>query len=113
MPAPKRMTRVNELMKREIANLMEFERSSFHDLIVSVTKVDTTPNLKRAQIYISVLNGSEEQNKSIMTYLKKNRVAFQKKIAKVVTLKNTPVLEFIYDKNIEEGDRVMAILEGL
>jgi len=113
MPAPKRIVRVNELLKREIADLIEFERAAFFDLIVSVTKVDTAPNLRQATVYISILGGSDEQKYSIIAYLKKKRPNIQKKMAKDVVLKYTPVLNFIYDKNIEEGDNIMALLDEL
>ena len=52
-----RMLRVNELLKREIADLLERVDFSLENCLVSVSEVDTSPDLRHAKVHISVLGG--------------------------------------------------------
>lgn len=109
MPS-QRMLRINELLKREIADLLE--RVDFHldNCLVSVSEVQTAPDLRHAKVHISVLGGDDIIQLKVLKFLRGNRGHLQKKIAHDITLKYTPVLEFTCDKRIEAGDKVLAIL---
>lgn len=109
----KRMLRVNELLKREIADLLERVDFSLTNTLVSVSEVNTSSDLKRAKVHISVLGGDDEVKRNVIVFLKRNRAELQNKIAKDITLKYTPVLEFVLDSRMEQGDKVLAILEEL
>jgi ribosome-binding factor A len=113
MSAPDRITRVNEILKREIADLLE--RDSFMDgsCLISVTKVKTSANLRKATVGISVFGGDEDTKKDAIRFLEKNRKDLQSRISRDVTLKYTPVLTFVLDRTVEEGDRVFALLEEM
>lgn len=109
---PDRITRVNELIKREIADLLE--RKEFNSTcLISVTEVKTSPDLRHAKIYFSFLGGDKEVHENAMKFLKQNRVDLQQSMSHDVTLKYTPVLEFIFDKKYEEADRVLSIIDEL
>ena len=115
MPAPDRMTRVNEILKREIADLLEKEKFRDGDCLISVTGVNTSPNLRAAFVGISILGGGKDHclDKDVLRFLKRYRKELQKKIAHDLKLKYTPVLHFKTDRNIESGDRVLQILKDL
>jgi ribosome-binding factor A len=108
-----RILRVNELLKREIADLLERVDFRMENTLVSVSEVDVAPDLRTAKVHISVLGGDDETKNKIMKFLRTNRVILQKKIARDITLKYTPVLTFINDSRMEKGDRVLAILEEM
>ena len=108
-----RMLRVNELLKREIADLLERIDFSIENCLVSVSEVDTSPDLRHAKVHISVLGGDDTIKHNIFKFLRKNRGGLQKKIASDCTLKYTPVLEFTSDKRIEAGDNILAILANM
>jgi len=108
-----RMVRVNEILKREIADTMERENIVSGGLLVSVTEVKTAPDLHNAQVYISVFGGTEYQKQDVIKCLQKVRHSIQKAIARDVVLKFTPVLEFKLDRRIESGDKVISLLEEL
>ncbi len=112
-----RITRVNELLKREIADLIERLCLNDGGYLVSVTKVRTSSNLKDALVFLSVLGGKgpeqEEKAKSAVATLSRNRAEIQRRIAKDIVLKYTPVLHFEIDKNIEDGDRVLALIQEM
>jgi len=104
------MRRVNELLKREIAILVERMDFQFPNGVVSISKVDTSPDLRHARVGVSILGGGEEERQSVLRALRKARGHIQSELAGNVTLKYTPVLEFALDASIESGDRVLAIL---
>lgn len=108
-----RMLRVNELLKREIADLLERVDFNLSNCLVSVSEVDVSPDLRNAKVHISVLGGDDSIKNSVMKFLRSNRTLLQKKIARDITLKYTPVLTFVNDSRMEKGDRVLAILEEM
>jgi ribosome-binding factor A len=107
------MIRVNELLKREIAELLERIDFDISGCLVSVREVDVSPDLRHAKVHISVLGGNDELNKKIIRFMRSERIHLQKKIARDIVLKYTPVLEFSCDQKIALGDKVLAILDEL
>jgi ribosome-binding factor A len=106
------MTRVNELLKREMANLIERgDFSPSNQVLVSVTAVKTSVDLRKALVFISVFGGDEEIKNEVLKKLQKNRSLLQKSMSKVITLKYTPILKFTLDDRLESGDKVLSILE--
>ena len=110
MPAPNRMVRVNELMKRELAGLLE--RETWDGLLVSVLDVSTAPDLRNAIVLLSIFGGDATAQRKVLNHLHKIRPALQKKLSTNVVLKYTPVLEFRLDDRMEAADRVISLLEG-
>jgi ribosome-binding factor A len=114
MGAPKRITRVNEILKREIADIIEREKPGCADaMLVSVTGVVTTPDLRKATVKISVFGGDDAAKHKVIRALHGMRQDIQKTMSRHVILKYTPVLSFVLDRNLESGDRVLSILEDL
>ncbi|HBC86317.1 MAG TPA: 30S ribosome-binding factor RbfA [Lentisphaeria bacterium] len=109
-----RLDRINELLKREIADMMERLDFQLENCLVTVSQVEASPDLRHAKVYISILGKKQESMKGkILHFLSRNKHHLQTKIAKDIVLKNTPVLEFIVDERIEEGDRVLQIISDL
>ena len=112
---PDRLTRVNEILKREIADVLEKNGINESNFTVSVTKVILSTNLRSAVVFISILGGKdpEENYRKVLPRLMKLRPLVQSNIARHVTLKYTPVIRFEHDLNIVEGDHVLALLQEL
>jgi len=106
-----RLERVNELLKRELGDLLNRE-VSFEAALVTVQQVDITPDLKHAHVFISVI-GSNEQAKAAMAKLHDSRANLQRLLSKRVVLKYTPHLHFKLDEAIERGTRVINILSQI
>ena len=106
-----RLERVNELLKRELGDLLTRE-VSFEGGLVTVQQVDITPDLKHAHVFVSVI-GSEPQAKAAMAKLHSSRTTLQHLLSKRVVLKYTPHLHFKLDDSIERGSRVISILEEI
>ena len=103
-----RLERVNELIRRELSEIINRE-VTFHAALVTVQQVDITADLKHAHVFISVI-GSEDDGKEAMARLHASRVNLQHLLSKRVVLKFTPHLHFKLDESIERGNRIIDLL---
>jgi ribosome-binding factor A len=106
-----RLERVNELIKRELGELVG-RQCRFAAKLVTIQQVDITPDLKHAHVFVSVIGTDEEQKAAVAT-LHAARPDLQRALSKRVVLKFTPHLHFRLDLASERGDRVLNILEEL
>ena len=107
-----RMSRVNELLKQEVATLVEKYIERTDGCLLSITEVNTSPDLKHAKIYVSIL-GNQDKAKTMFKNLLKKRSFMQSAINKDVKLKYTPILEFSLDSRIEKGDKVIFMISEM
>jgi ribosome-binding factor A len=106
----KRMTRVNELLKREISTILERRIVPQVDGLITVTGVETSPDLRQAVVFFSVYLGDSE---AVLTLLRKERGDIQREMSSAVTLKYTPRLNFRLDTTAEDADRVMQLIDQI
>ena len=105
----KRIIRVNELLKREIGDSLYrvMTEGSVDLAVVTVTRVETSRDLKHARVMISV---RDENPDRVMSELRRHRVEIQHRINTNIVLKRTPVLKFELDTSIQEGDKILQLL---
>ena len=114
MSTSARIVRVNEILKRELADLIERENPAEDpSVLVSVFEVRTTPNLRNATVCISVFGGDEHTPGKVMSNLLKKRKEIQHQVSRHLTLKYTPVLEFKIDDRLASADNVLQIIREL
>ncbi|MEM1441213.1 MAG: 30S ribosome-binding factor RbfA [Verrucomicrobiota bacterium] len=106
-----RMSRVNELLKREISTCLE-RNFEFPGILVTVHDVQVAHDLKTAQIFIGVI-GSEEEKAKTLRKLNSKHGFIQNTVMKRVVLRNTPQFTFVSDDSVERGVRVLNILEEI
>ena len=105
-----RMQKVNSTLREVLAE--EIERLNDQRLdMVSVTGVDTAPNLRHAVVYVDVL-GAEDQSDALSA-LRGAAKRLQSVIGREVRMKYTPTLEFTLDPGIVGGNRIEQILREL
>lgn len=109
-----RMIRVNEIIKREIGTaIFRIMLNENFDLsTVTITKVETSPTLRSASVFVSIREG-EPRRKTILNSLRRKRIEIQSLIAKNIKLKYTPKIEFKLDLSLEKGDQVLHLLACL
>jgi len=113
MPKVDRLERVNELIKRELAD--RIERSGLLDtqgMLLSVTGVKASVDLRTATVFVSIFGGDNAKRAHLWSELLKLRGDLQKDLARTLAFKFTPVLNFVRDERIEKGDRILEILNG-
>lgn len=103
-----RLVRVNELIKRELGDMVGRELTFTQ--LVTVQGVDITPDLKQAHVYVSVLGDNPNE---VLAKLHGHRKEFQHLLSRRIVLKFTPQLHFALDTAIERGDHVIDILQTL
>ena len=110
-----RIVRINELLKRVLADLMEtLGFNEEQGRIISITRVDCASNLKSASVYVSILGAkNEEEEARIIRRLIERKAEIQSLMSKEVILKYTPVLQFILDHSVADGDRVLDLLRHM
>lgn len=108
MPGP-RMRRINEVL-REVIGAAIGELSDPRIGFVTVTSVETSPDLRAARVHVSVL-GSEQEREATLEGLRSSHGVLQSKIAAETRMKRTPTLTFHYDETVEQGMRISKLLE--
>jgi ribosome-binding factor A len=105
-----RMRRVDEALREvlsaRLAEGMKDPRIGF----VTVTSVETSPDLTHARVFVSVLGDDEERAQSLAG-LDSAHGPLQAAIASELRLKRTPTLKFLYDDSIDTGMRISELLE--
>jgi ribosome-binding factor A len=104
-----RMRRVNEAVREVVsARLAEGLRDPRIGF-VTVTSVETSPDLRHARVYVSVL-GDPEQRDATMAGLESAHGVLQLAVARELRMKHTPTLEFFFDESIGRGMRITELL---
>jgi ribosome-binding factor A len=105
-----RMRRVNEAVREVVsARLAEGLRDPRIGF-VTVTSVDTSPDLRQARVYVSVL-GTDEERAATLAGLESAHGVLQQAVATELRMKHTPTLEFIFDESIQRGMRISELLD--
>lgn len=109
-----RLTRVNELLRQEIAESLfrVFNDPGADIAAVTITRVVTSSNLRTARVYVSILGNTAKQQK-LLNFIKNHRRDIQQAIAKHIVLKYTPQISFEIDHSIEQGAHVLDVIAQL
>jgi ribosome-binding factor A len=106
-----RMRRVNEALREIIAVALAEELKDPRIGFVTLTGVDTAPDLSHAKVFVSVYGKQAEKNSTIEG-LQAASPFLQRLIGDELHLKRTPTLEFVYDASIDQGMRIQALLKA-
>lgn len=106
-----RITRVNELLRREIGNLLYtvINDNDFDMSAITVTHVTVSRNLRHARVLISIRDHKNEK-REMLAVIKRHRRELQERISSNIVLKYTPRLSFELDGSVEKGDHVLELL---
>jgi ribosome-binding factor A len=105
-----RMRRINEVLREVIGAAISSDLSDPRIGFVTVTSVETSPDLRTAKVYVSVL-GSDEDREETLSGLRSSHGVLQTRVAAETRMKRTPTLTFHYDNTIEQGVRISQLLD--
>jgi ribosome-binding factor A len=108
--ATDRMRRVNEVMREVIGDSIASELSDPRIGFVTVTAVETSPDLRSARVFVSVLGDAAQRDASLRA-LDSAHGVLQAGIARELRMKRTPTLSFHYDESPERGQRLSRLLD--
>jgi ribosome-binding factor A len=105
-----RMRRVDEAMREVLSAAITSEIKDPRVGFVTVTSVETSPDLRHARVYVSVLGADKVRRRSLQG-LRSAHGFLQKRVAGELRLKHTPALEFVYDDTTDRGQRIAELLD--
>ena len=108
--ASNRIGRINEEIQRELAPLIPTVKAPRVSGLISVTAVDTTPDLRYAKIYISVLDKSDCAQ--VLKGLKSASGYLRRELGHALQLRYTPELTFVRDDSIDQGAHILDMLRN-
>jgi ribosome-binding factor A len=103
------MRRINEVLREVVGGAIS-DLSDPRIGFVTVTAVETSPDLRTAKVFVSVL-GDEGEREATLGGLRSSHGVIQSRIAAETRMKRTPTLTFHYDDTIAQGARVFQLLD--
>lgn len=113
MPS-RRMERINHLLREEIAELLrrEVKDETLSTALISITEVDTAPDMRHAKVYFSVY-GSDEEIAEAGAHLQRAANFLRRELIGRLDLRYVPRLEFELDRSLAQGARLMSLMSQL
>ena len=106
--ASNRIGRINEEIQRELASLIPTVKDPRVTGMISVTAVDTTPDLNYTKLSISILN--PQDGTQVVKGLTSASGYLRRELGHNLRLRNTPELSFVLDGSIDQGARILEML---
>jgi ribosome-binding factor A len=103
------MRRVDEAVRAVLSEAISRDLSDPRVGFVTVTQVKTSPDLRHARVYVSVLGSDAERAQSLVA-LAAAHGFLQGRIAGSLRLKHTPTLSFEYDNSVDRGMRITQLI---
>ncbi|MCD7757129.1 MAG: 30S ribosome-binding factor RbfA [Clostridiales bacterium] len=106
-----RIGRINDDIKRELASMIPTLKDPRVRGLISITRVDTTTDLRYCKVYVSTLDKDDVQE--VMRGLKSSAGYLRRELGRRMTLRYTPELQFIADDSIDRGSRLIQMMNEL
>jgi ribosome-binding factor A len=107
-----RMRRVDEAVRAVLSDAIAKDLQDPRVGFVTVTAVKTSPDLRHARVYVSVL-GDEQARAETLDGLRSAHGFLQARVASELTLKHTPMLTFQYDESVDRGMRITQLINDI
>ncbi|MBE6928115.1 MAG: 30S ribosome-binding factor RbfA [Ruminococcaceae bacterium] len=110
--ASNRLGRINEEIQRELSELLrEMKDPRLHKTLLSITRVETTPDLRYAKVYVSLLD--KQFTKEALAGLKSSAGYLRRELGRSLQLRYTPELHWQADDSITHGAHILELLSKL
>lgn len=109
--ATNRINRINEDIQRELAGLMRTVKDPRVHGLISITRVDTTTDLRYCRVCVSVLDHSDVNE--VVKGLRSAAGYLRRELGRALTLRYTPELQFQADDSIERGVRMVSMIDRI
>jgi len=109
--AKNRIGRINEEIQKELSALLRtLKDPRLQNGLLTITHVDTTPDLRFSKIFVSALDKSQE--KDMMKGLKSASGYLRRELGAALKLRYTPELQFVADDSIQQGAHILEMLRN-
>lgn len=115
MATKHRIEKINELIRTQISETVSYglKDPRLENVIVGVSRVNTTPDMKYCKVYFNIYTGDDEQAGEIMGVLEKAKGYIRKQVSDALTTRYSPELTFILDDSYKQHDHINEILKDL
>ena len=108
--ASNRIGRINEEIQREMSSLIRTVKDPRVSGMISITAVETTPDLKYCKVFVSMLDKSDCSQ--VLKGLKSASGYLRRELGRTLNLRNTPELSFVRDDSIDKGAHILDMLRN-
>ena len=106
-----RIDKINSLLEHEIGKILLRDFAFSPEILVTLTRVETTSNLIEAKVYISVF--PEEKSAGILNAFQKSVYDIQYKINRVLRQRPIPKIRFVKDQTVSHAGKIEGLLSQL
>lgn len=106
-----RTVRVNELVQREISDILR-KRYQSEAVAITITEVRVAPDLRDGRVFVSIV-GSEEFAEQKLAWLRGKAPEIREEVGRRIVLKYLPKFEYVLDKSAIRGARVLQVLDEI
>lgn len=106
-----RTVRVNELIKREISDILHRHHQT-EAVTITITEVRVAPDLRDGRVFVSIV-GDDAAVEEKLRWLRRQAVFIRQELARRIVLKFLPKLEYALDHSVERGTRIVQILDEI
>ncbi|HEY1109839.1 MAG TPA: 30S ribosome-binding factor RbfA [Opitutaceae bacterium] len=106
-----RTVRVNELVQREISDILR-KRHQAEAVAITITEVRVSPDLRDARVFVSVV-GDDEFAEKKMKWLRSKASEIREEVGRRIVLKYLPKFEYLLDKSAIRGARILQVLDEI
>lgn len=100
-----RILKINSEIAKAVSEILTYEIKSPHITgIITVTKVDTTPDLEISKIYLSIF--TQDDKNEVFNQIKHSAGFFRKRICEKVVLRKVPYLQFYLDDSLDYSNNI-------
>ncbi len=105
-----RIPRVNSLIRRELSDLLQRQvKDPRLGGFITVTRVSTSPDLRHAKVFISIMSNEEEKGKALEALANASGF-FRKELGMRLRLRRSPELSFHHDDSIKQGAHILELI---
>ena len=109
----RRIERVNHLIRQEISELLQRQvKDPRLGGFVTVTQVSTSPDLRHAKIFISIMGDEEEKGEALEAFAAASGF-LRKELGARLRLRRSPELSFHYDNSIDQGTHILQLINQI
>lgn len=109
--ANNRIGRINEEIHRELAVLITNVKDPRISGMISITAVETTPDLRYAKVFVSILD--KNNSAQVLKGLKSASGYMRRELSHAIQLRYTPELIFTIDDSIDKGAHILDLLRSV
>ena len=109
----RRAERISNLIRQEISELLQEQVNDPRlSSLISITQVNTSPDLMQAKIYVSILGDKTDKNEMLQGF-KAASGFFRRELSRRLALRHVPELSFHFDDSIERGSNILHLIEQI